>query len=188
MTKKTKPTHRIEWIKMPVNLFDDERIEELMTTKGMAGLGVYMALVIEMFRCQKHCLTLTQVKNRKYNGATKKTINQIINDYDLFTIDAYSHVNSNIDFLSVLETRHLQSEQIKNASDAQSDAHADLNPIAIGLQSDAFPSPARVIIRDRDIDKEHHLDGDDVSHPDFISQMRMDTSWAAMVMLNKLTN
>ena len=137
---------KVAWIKMPVNLTDDERIGKLMSKMGMKGFGVYVCLINEMYKKQCQHLTLTQIKNMKFPGVTNKTIMEVVNNYGLFTEKYDKVIYSAIDFISKGSYIQIQS---------------DCNRIAIGLQSDSFPTHTR---DDKDIKikiKDHHIDAVD---------------------------
>ena len=90
--------------------------------------------------------TLTQIKNMKFPGVTNKTIMEVVNNYGLFTEKYDKVIYSAIDFISKGSYIQIQS---------------DCNRIAIGLQSDSFPTHTR---DDKDIKikiKDHHIDAVD---------------------------
>ena len=91
-------------------------------------------------------LTLTQIKNMKFPGVTNKTIMEVVNNYGLFTEKYDKIIYSAIDFISKGSYIQIQS---------------DCNRIAIGLQSDSFPTHTR---DDKDIKIKiyyHHIDAVD---------------------------
>ena len=91
-------------------------------------------------------LTLTQIKNMKFPGVTNKTIMEVVNNYGLFTEKYDKVIYSAIDFISKGSYIQIQS---------------DCNRIAIGLQSDSFPTHTR---DDKDIKikiKDNHIDAVD---------------------------
>ena len=125
-------------------LTDDERIGVLMSKLGMKGFGVYVCLINEMYKKQCQHLTLTQIKNMKFPGVTNKTIMEVVNNYGLFTEKYDKVIYSAIDFISKGSYIQIQS---------------DCNRIAIGLQSDSFPTHTR---DDKDIKiKDNHIDAVD---------------------------
>lgn len=137
---------KVDWIKMPVNLTDDERIGKLMSKLGMKGFGVYVCLINEMYKKQCQHLTLTQIKNMKFPGVTNKTIMEVVNNYGLFTEKYDKVIYSAIDFISKGSYIQIQS---------------DCNRIAIGFKSDSFSTHTR---DDKDIDikiKDNHIDAVD---------------------------
>lgn len=153
---KTKKQKKIDWIKMPVNLMDNERIAELVAQKGVLGLGVYIAIIGEMYRRQCRCLTMTQLKALKFAGATQKTIMAVVDEFGLFRKDKMGHVRSAIDYLGF--------DDENKYSVAETDAigfDSDSNQNIIEIESDSFPTPARVYNKDIDEDKDHHNDGAD---------------------------
>ena len=101
MSKKT--SKKIVWIKLPVNLMDDARIAELVAQKRIGGFGVYIAILMELYRRSSRCLTLTQAKAIKVHGASPTTVKAVVNDPNLFRIDQKGVVRSAIDFLEFEE-------------------------------------------------------------------------------------
>ena len=82
----------------------------------------------------------------KFPGVTNKTIMEVVNNYGLFTEKYDKVIYSAIDFISKGSYIQIQS---------------DCNRIAIGLQSDSFPTHTR---DDKDIKikiKDHHIDAVD---------------------------
>ena len=90
-------------------------------------------------------LTLTQIKNMKFPGVTNKTIMEVVNNYGLFTEKYDKVIYSAIDFISKGSYIQIQS---------------DCNRIAIGLQSDSFPTHTRDD-KDIKIKDNHHIDAVD---------------------------
>ena len=82
---------------------------------------------VKLPRSTRH-LTLTQIKNMKFPGVTNKTIMEVVNNYGLFTEKYDKVIYSAIDFISKGSYIQIQS---------------DCNRIAIGLQSDSFPTHTR---------------------------------------------
>lgn len=140
-------TKTIDWVKLPVNLMDDARVAELMARKGMAGLGVYLWIIILMYRRSKHSLTASQVKAIKVPGATAKTIKQVLEEFDLFHKDRFGHLYSVIDFFRPGEGNNDVYLDCPKDDFEQSDSHA----ICTRLQRPLLPTPAR-INRDTDTD------------------------------------
>ena len=101
MAKKT--SKKIVWIKLPVNLMDDARIAELVAKRRIGGFGVYITILMELYRRPSMCLTLTQAKAIKVHGASPTTVKAVVNDPNLFNIDADGHVRSLIDFVGLEE-------------------------------------------------------------------------------------
>lgn len=161
---QSKKLKKIAWIKMPVNLMDDERIAELVAQKGVSGLGVYIAIIGEMYRRQCRCLTVTQLKALKFSGATQKTIIAVVDEFSLFRKDKMGHVYSAIDYLGFEN----EDEIVSNADEN-----------AIGFESPSIPSPARVY---KDIDeyedKDHHNDG-----ADCIMQIPEHSQWTEVALM-----
>ena len=98
-----KKSKKIVWIKLPVNLMDDARIAELVAKRRIGGFGVYIAILMELYRRPSMCLTLTQAKAIKVHGASPTTVKAVVNDPNLFNIDADGHVRSMIDFVGLEE-------------------------------------------------------------------------------------
>lgn len=172
-TKKIMGKKKIAWIKLPLDLMVRKEVANLIHEKGMAGLGVYIATILEMHRREGICLTERDAKAMKYKGATKQTIMEIINDYELFHNDGMGHLTSVLDFLN---------------------SESDDNQIENGLQS-ALLTPAR-INREKEKEKDyHHLDGDvgDVgdidakvvakSDGDFISEIPRESEWTEVALM-----
>lgn len=161
---KSKKQKKIAWIKMPVNLMDDERIAELVAQKGVSGLGVYIAIIGEMYRRQCRCLTVTQLKALKFSGATQKTIVAVVDEFGLFRKDKMGHIYSTIDYLGF-------DDGVEPDSDTEENV--------ITLESPSFPSPARVF---KDIDeyedKDHHNDG-----ADYIVQIPEHSQWTEVALM-----
>lgn len=167
---KNKKQKKVAWVKMPVCLLDDERMAELVAQKGMAGLGVYIAIICEMYHRQCQSLTLTQVREMRFKGATPKTVMDILEEYGLFRKDRMGHICSAIDYIG-------HGEDV--------DVPSDSNHIAIGLETPAFPTPAREYI-DRDKDKDHHIDGDDAGAGggvDYIGMIPQQSEWTMMALM-----
>lgn len=156
-------TKTIDWVKLPVNLMDDARVAELMARKGMAGLGVYLAVVSEMFRRRGRCLTMTQLRALKFANTSIKTVVQVVEDYGLFRKDCFGHYYSVIDFLRFDDAPVQASVGYDNvgktppetagqpSTPSEGEACATLTP--------PDPTPARI---NRDTDKDYrHLDNDD---------------------------
>lgn len=162
MAKKQK-IKKIAWIKMSVSLLDDERIAELLAQKGVAGLGTYIFILVEMYRRQSRCLTMTQVKSIKPDGATKKTVMQVVEDFGLFRIDTHGHVYSSIDYLGF---------------DDEDETPSVAETKAVGLESPSIPTPARVYNKDKDEDKDHHHDG-----ADYIMQIPEQSEWTDVALM-----
>lgn len=168
MAKKQK-IKKIAWIKMSVSLLDDERIAEFLAQKGVAGLGTYIFILVEMYRRQSRCLTMTQVKSIKPDGATKKTVMQVVEDFGLFRIDTHGHVYSSIDFLGF-------DDEDENPSVAETKA--------VGLESPLALTPARVYSGDKDEDKDHHNDGVEVPNgEDYIGMIPQHSLWTETALM-----
>ena len=116
-----KNLRKVEWIKMPINLTYDKRVVEMIEKIGMKGLGVYLALINEIYRRKGRCITLSQVKSMKFKGVTQKTILEVIYNFNLFYVNYDKAVYSSIDFLN------------RTNDDMEK---SDCNQIAIKLKSD----------------------------------------------------
>lgn len=172
---KSKKQKKIAWIKWPVNLTDDERIAELVAQKGMAGLGMYTAIIGEMYRRQCRCITMTQLKALKYTGATKKTVMAVVDGFGLFRKDKMGHVYSAIDFLGF--------EDEINDNDDDNDNVFNHNTNNIGFEPSSIPSPARVY-KDEDEDIDHHHDGADVQGAvDYIGMIPQQSEWTQAALM-----
>ena len=181
-----KKRKNIDWVKLPVNFVNDDRVAELIARKGMLGLGVYFRIVLEMYHRRSRCLTVTQLKEFRLKGATKKTVMQVVEEFQLFRKDRYGHVYSMIDFLgfgddySCPEAEDTSSEAEKSCPEAEKscpDAASDLNPIAIRSESDASPTPARI---NRDIDIDYILlEGGAAAKRAGEGKVRSSEEWAA---------
>lgn len=84
----------MRWIKLYGNTLNDTRLLALRNDLGYLGTGVYIALLMQV-ECQgegaQHIDTLTGLFNRK---VSRKLINSVLYDYDLFTVDALGMVHS----------------------------------------------------------------------------------------------
>lgn len=167
---KCKKQKKIAWIKMPVNLMDDERIAELIAQKGVAGLGAYIAIIGEIYRRQCRCLTVTQLKALKFAGATQKTVMAVVDEFGLFRKDKMGHVYSAIDYLGF--------EDEINDDNNYDDNVFNRDTNIIGFESPSIPTPARVFKKDKDEDKDHHYDG-----ADCIMRIPEQSLWAEVTMM-----
>lgn len=168
MGKKT--SRKIAWIKLPVNLMDDARIAELVAKKRIGGFGVYIAILMELYRRPSRCLTLTQAKAIKVHGASPTTVRAVVYDPNLFRIDQQGHLRSAIDFLEFEE----EGESFTETQHGETKIDFDLPP-----------TPARVYIdKERDKDllllKEEKAKGEG---NDFLAELRTDDPWAESVMM-----
>ena len=175
MGKKT--SRKIAWIKLPVNLMDDARIAELIEQKWANGLGIYIHVLMELYRRPNRSLTKTQAKHLQVRGASQKTVRQVLEDYGLFITDEHDRVYSAIDFLDFEDTEEPDKGEPMGTG----------NPKGGGRvrDSDASPTPARVYIdKDRDKDllllKEEKAKGE---RNDFLAELRTDDPWAESVMM-----
>ena len=179
---------QIQW---SADLLDDERIAELIAQKGMAGLGVYMCVIGEMYRRPSRCLTLTQIKALKFAGATQKTILSVVNGFGLFGDDKKGHVYSNIDFSCVDGTVGSESDSNQIATVCESDS----NQIAIACESPSIPTPVRPCVRPleveedekKEIKKENILlllqDTGVSASEDFIAKIPQKSQWTEVALM-----
>ena len=166
MSKKT--SKKIVWIKLPVNLMDDARIAELVAKKRIGGFGVYIAILMELYRRPCRCLTLTQAKAIKVHGASPTTVKAVVNDPNLFRIDQKGVVRSAIDFLEFEE----ESESFTETQKGETKIDFEL------------PTARPRVYIDKDRDKELLLKAaGEESTPDLLSQLRPDDPWAESVMM-----
>ena len=166
MSKKT--SKKIVWIKLPVNLMDDARIAELVAKKRIGGFGVYIAILMELYRRPCRCLTLTQAKAIKVHGASPTTVKAVVNDSNLFRIDQKGVVRSAIDFLEFEE----ESESFTETQKGETKIDFEL------------PTARPRVYIDKDRDKELLLKAaGEESTPDLLSQLRPDDPWAESVMM-----
>ena len=166
MSKKT--SKKIVWIKLPVNLMDDARIAELVAKKRIGGFGVYIAILMELYRRSSRCLTLTQAKAIKVHGASPTTVKAVVNDSNLFRIDQKGVVRSAIDFLEFEE----ESESFTETQKGETKIDFEL------------PAARPRVYIDKDRDKELLLKAaGEESTPDLLSQLRPDDPWAESVMM-----
>ena len=161
-----KKSKKIVWIKLPVNLMDDARIAELVAKRRIGGFGVYIALLMELYRRPSMCLTLTQAKAIKVHGASPTTVKAVVNDPNLFNIDADGHVRSLIDFVGLEE-----GEQSCTKSQ-NGETNNDF---------DRLPAPARIYSIEKEREEELLLKAADT--PDLLDQLRPDDPWAEAVMM-----
>ena len=166
MSKKT--SKKIVWIKLPVNLMDDARIAELVAKKRIGGFGVYIAILMELYRRSSRCLTLTQAKAIKVHGASPTTVKAVVNDPNLFRIDQKGVVRSAIDFLEFEE----EGESFTETQNGETKIDFEL------------PAARPRVYIDKDRDKELLLKAaGEESTPDLLSQLRPDDPWAESVMM-----
>ena len=166
MSKKT--SKKIVWIKLPVNLMDDARIAELVAKKRIGGFGVYIAILMELYRRPSLCLTLTQAKAIKVHGASPTTVKAVVNDPNLFRIDQKGHVRSAIDFLEI----ELEDESFTETQNGETKIDFELSA-----------APARVY-KEKDKDRDLLLKAaEEESTPDLLTQLRPDDPWAEAVMM-----
>ena len=163
-----KRSKKIVWIKLPVNLMDDARIAELVAQKRIGGFGVYIAILMELYRRSSRCLTLTQAKAIKVHGASPTTVKAVVNDSNLFRIDQKGVVRSAIDFLEFEE----ESESFTETQKGETKIDFEL------------PTARPRVYIDKDRDKELLLKAaGEESTPDLLSQLRPDDPWAESVMM-----
>ena len=165
MSKKT--SKKIVWIKLPVNLMDDARIAELVAQKRIGGFGVYIAILMELYRRSSRCLTLTQAKAIKVHGASPTTVKAVVNDPNLFRIDQKGVVRSAIDFLEFEE----EGESFTETQNGETKIDFEL------------PAARSRVYIDKDIDKDKDLLLKAADAPDLLDQLRADDPWAEAVMM-----
>ena len=165
MSKKT--SKKIVWIKLPVNLMDDARIAELVAQKRIGGFGVYIAILMELYRRSSRCLTLTQAKAIKVHGASPTTVKAVVNDPNLFRIDQKGVVRSAIDFLEFEE----EGESFTDTQNGETIIDFEL------------PAARPRVYIDKDIDKDKDLLLKAADAPDLLDQLRADDPWAEAVMM-----
>ncbi len=165
MSKKT--SKKIVWIKLPVNLMDDARIAELVAQKRIGGFGVYIAILMELYRRSSRCLTLTQAKAIKVHGASPTTVKAVVNDPNLFRIDQKGVVRSAIDFLEFEE----EGESFTETQNGETKIDFEL------------PAARPRVYIDKDIDKDKDLLLKAADAPDLLDQLRADDPWAEAVMM-----
>ena len=174
MAKKSKK--RIVWIKLPVNLMDDARIAELIEQKWANGLGVYISILMELYRRPNRSLTKTQAKHIQVRGASPKTVRQVLDDYGLFITDEHDHVYSAIDFLDFDDAEEPEQEEPMGKGTPKGKGRVS--------DSDATPTPARVYIdKDREKDLLQKTAEEESSTPDYLAELRPDDPWAESVMM-----
>lgn len=115
------------WFKMSTEIMGDERIAQLVEEEGMRGLGVYMAIIIEMHRRASRSLSRNTILRTKLQGATRRTIVRVLDGYGLFVTDGQGHFRSAISYL-----------WFKN------DDNQIATSLSTGLQFDDAPTPARI--------------------------------------------
>ena len=166
-TKDSIKSKLVDWFKMPADLLEDPRIEQLIDNEGMKGFGLYIAIICRIYGKRNKSITLKQVLAIKEKGCTKRTLEKVIHDYELFDIDVYDHVTSRIDYLYFYD---LQSTKLATSSEDEEarKEESDNNQIGIRLKSDCIPTPACVPIKKEKENKKndyHHSkksdDGDD---------------------------
>lgn len=167
---------KIAWIKLPVDLMVREEVANLIHEKGMAGLGVYIATILEMYRRDGFTLTETDARLLKFEGARRKTSMSVIQDYGLFRSDGRGHLTSSLNFF--------------DGGKAPADDDGEATECEQRVNS-AFNTPAR-INREREKEKDyHHSDGDDgyvakvgvKSDGDFISQIPRQSEWTEVALM-----
>lgn len=155
MMRDLKKRKNIDWVKLPVNLMDDARVCELLARKGMAGLGVYLALISEMYRRKGRCLTKTQIRSLKFLNTSNKTVVQVANDFGLFRQDQFGHYFSVIDFLRLDDSEALETV-VPVALETATPTPPPSEGNACTTLTPPSPMPAR-INKDTDTDKEYIL-------------------------------
>ena len=166
-TNKSIKDKLVDWFKMPADLLEDPRIEQLIDNEGMKGFGLYIAVICRMYGKRNKSFTLKQVLTIKEKGCTKRTLEKVINDYELFDIDVYDHVASRIDYLHFGDLKSTNPTSSSEDEEARK-GESDNNQIEIRLKSDCIPTPAYVPTKKEKENKKndyHHSkksdDGDD---------------------------
>ena len=179
-TKTSIKNKLIDWFKMPTNLLEDLRIEQLIDNEGMKGLGLYIAIICRIYGKRCKSITLKQALAIKEKGCTKRTLEKVLYDYELFDIDTYDHVTSRIDYLyshDLSSTKPASSSEDEDTRNGESDD----NQIQIRFKSDCIPTPAPAYYKNKKENKKndyHHSkksddgdgdadanDGDDAPKP-----------------------
>lgn len=139
--KQTK-TSSVSWIQLPLDLLSDLRVGKLVAEQGIKGFGIYMSIVLELYR-QGGVLTIDRVKAIKHAGQSQIALTIVLNNYDLFSIDANHHVRSVIDYRGFAKKSVLRRSE-------------DLAPTVPSVTltdtlTDAVAAPARIKRETRDI-------------------------------------
>lgn len=194
MGRKTDCVKSVSWIKIPVRLLDDGRVRRLVMEKGTTGLGVYMSILIEMYRNTWRCLSEKNIRNLKFVGATQKTIRTVLEDYDLFQKNERGNWTTKENFLEYKyideefkdEKENKEESEGNSKSDCKSDYQSDYKS---NYKSDSKLMRARYIETETETDY-HHLDGDDdhveaevVKKDDWISQIPRESEWTEVAMM-----
>ena len=197
MTKKnaTEKIKSVSWIKLPVRLMDDGRVRKLFLEKGTLGVGVYVIILLELYRNSWQCLSEKNIKTLKLVGATQKTISTVLEDYDLFQKDRHGNWKLK---KNLLEYQYNDEELIGGGIDEEkqedyrsnhkSDDRPDNKPyLQSDYKSDSKPRRARNIETETETDY-HHLDGDDAkavvrSDGDFISKIPRQSEWTEVALM-----
>ena len=152
--KKDSKQKSIYWIKMPTNLLEDYRIENLIEHEGMKGLGLYLTIISRIYSRKSRYITLDQLNASNEKGIGTKPTKRVCHNYGLFEIDKYGHVRSAINYL---------------------DFNDDMcNQFAVSYAS---PTPARVPIIDNKTETEtkkndyHHSKKDDDDDDDAVKPL-----------------
>lgn len=165
---------QLAWFKMPTDLICDERVEKLLAELGANGFGVYMYIVCEMMRHRNYCMTRDSLMSIKIKGHSKATLKHIVEDFNLFTDDGMGHVFSAVDFLC-------KGCRGKAEDDAQ-----DAKVFATGSNSDAIPTPPRVLQR-REEENKKEITSQKNLLAMVMSYLDRQTAWAEMVMMKSRT-
>lgn len=134
----------IKWIKQPLDLMEDERVDQMVNKHGMAAYGMYIFIISEIYRRKSRSITLRQLKSLKQKGCSKNTILSIVNDFGLFTHDDMEHYYSAVDYLGF-------NDNIEH-EDGDAEEHPIFKQNAIEMHFKSSQSRTRNI-KDIDIDK-----------------------------------
>lgn len=79
-----------QWIKLEFTMITDERVKALIDDLGMKGLGIYTLMRLQV-ECNVY-MPLTTLAQLISAHTSRRVFNMILNDYDLFKVDANSMV------------------------------------------------------------------------------------------------
>ena len=133
----------IKWIKQPLDLMEDERVDQMVGKHGMAAFGMYVFIISEIYRRKSRSITLRQLKSLKQKVCSKSTILSMVNDFGLFTHDDMEHYYSAVDYLGF--------DDKVECDDGDAEEHPIFKQNAIGMDFKSSQSRVRNI---KDIDKD----------------------------------
>ena len=161
----------IKWIKQPLDLMEDERVDQMVGKHGMAAFGMYVFIISGIYRRKSRSITLRQLKSLKQKGCSKNTILSIVNDFGLFTHDDMEHYYSAVDYLGF--------DDKVECDDGDAEEHPIFKQNAIGMDFKSSQSRVRNI---KDIDKDKK-ETTSQKKEELMSLMPIKSEWAEQVIM-----